>query len=336
MFWSSALALTLVLTGGQTAASGLRDYNTAEIGSFNGSEWGGIKLGVHTDPDLKRLFKAGKGGIRPESLRLAATGPRKVDALMDARGAKAKVKAVRVEFDSGQNLDPIALGLGVEPVALYQEGRWEDWSVAHFPGKGVTALQLEGQAFVFLLGNPGLMDQAVTRFIDKPTEIVRRPDPGENWDRVVTYDFVRVKVEQSKSDRIPNELDSRGRSRVEQDFEERLRRVLRGPLVYGFGHNGSFELTVNIGGYNDKGEADVRYNSTLTAETPYGSMTVTQSHYLRMKKDYRREVSSGADTIMRRMFSEAEKKIRSLGPPPMNAKRTEAEFQLMKDLTPEG
>lgn len=152
----------------------------------------------------------------------------------------------------------------------------------------------------------------------------------------MTYDSVSVRVEQSKTDRVPNELDGRARSRIEQDFEDRLRRVSRGPLVYGFGHGGVFDIDVTIGGYNDKNEADVRYNSTLTAESPYGPITVTQSYSFRMKKDYRREVSNGTDTIMRRMFAEAEKKIRSLGPPPMNAKRTEAEFQLMKDLTPEG
>lgn len=336
MIWSSALAVTLIVSNGVPTASVLQDYNTADIGSFDGSQWGGIKLGIHTDPDLKKLFKAGKGGIRPESLRLASSGSRKVDALMDARGSKAKVKALRIEFSSGQNLEPIALSLGVDHVTLYQQGRWEDWSIAYFPGKGVAALQLEDQAFVFVLGNPNLMDQAVRKFAQEPTEIVRRPDPGEDWDRVVSYDSVRVRVEQSKTDRIPSELDSRARSRIEQDFEDRLRRVSRGPLVYGFGHGGTFELEVDIGGFNDKNEADVRYNSTLTADTPYGAITVTQYHSLRMKKDYRREVSNGADLIMRRMFGETEKKIRSLGPPPMNALRTEAEFQLMKDLTPEG
>lgn len=336
MIWTSALALTVIMSSGVPSASTLQDYNSEEIGSFNGSDWGGIKLGIHTDPDLKKLFRAGKGGIRPESLRLPGTGERKVDALMDARGAKAKVKALRVEFSSGQNLEPITKDLGIEPVTLFQEGRWEDWSIAYYPGKGVAALQLEERAFVFLLGNPDLMDQAVRRFAQEPTEIVRRPDPGEDWDRVVTYDYVQVRVEQTKSGRIPSELDSRGRSRIEQDFEDRLRRVMRGPLVYGFGHSGSFTLNVEIGGYNDNGEADVRYNANLTAETPYGPMTVAKSHYLRMKKDYRRQVSGGADLIMRQMFSEAEKRIRALGPPPMNAKRTEAEFQLMKDLTPEG
>lgn len=335
MIWSSALALTMIMPSSISAAPALQDYNTADIGSFNGSEWGGIKLGIHTDPELKRLFKAGKGGIRPESLRFPVQGARKVDALMDARGAKAKVKAIRIEFGSEQDLQPITQGLGVEPVTLYQQDRWEDWSVAYYPGKGVAALQLEGRSFVFLMGNPNLMDQAVRRFAQEPTEIVRRPDPGEDWDRVVTYDYVQVRVEQTKSGRIPSELDSRGRSRIEQDFEDRLRRVMRGPLVYGFGHSGSFTLNVEIGGYNDNGEADVRYNANLTAETPYGPMTVAKSHYLRMKKDYRRQVSGGADLIMRQMFSEAEKRIRSLGPPPMNAKRTEAEFQLMADLTPE-
>jgi hypothetical protein len=335
MIWSSALALTMIMPSSISATPALQDYNTADIGSFNGSEWGGIKLGLHTDPELKRLFKAGKGGIRPESLRFPVQGERKVDALMDARGAKAKVKAIRIEFGSDQDLQPITQGLGVEPVTLYQQDRWEDWSVAYYPGKGVAALQLEGRSFVFLLGNPNLMDQAVRKFSLEETDIVRRPDPGEDWDRVVTYDYVSVRVEQSKTDRVPNDLDSRGRSRLEEDFEERLRRVIRGPLVYAFGNNGSFDLNINIGGYNDKGEADVRYNATLTAETPYGPITVTQSHSLRMKKDYRREVSSGADTVIRRVFGESEKKIRSLGPPPMNAKRTEAEFRLMADLTPE-
>ncbi len=335
MLWSSALVLTLALTGGQNSEAA-QSYQTADISSFNGKEWGGIKLGVHTDSDLKKLFKAGKGGIRPESLLLPGPKSRRVDVLMDARGAKAKVKAIRIEFSGAMVLDPISSALGSEPAIIYQPGRWEDWSLACYADKGITALQLEGKSYVFLLGDPDLMNQAARRFSPRPTDIVRRPDPGENWDRVVTYDYVNVKVEQSNSNRIPNELDSRGRSRIEEDFEGRLRRVLRGSLVYGFGKGGSFNLNINIGGFNDKSEADVRYNSTLTANTPYGSMTVTQSHSLRMKKDYRRAVSDGADVIVRRMFAEAEKKIRSLGPPPMNALRTEAELQMMADLTPEG
>lgn len=337
MILPSAMALTLAISVGTVPKPSGQISDLPDIGTFQGTEWAGIKLGAHTDSDLKKLFKAGKGGIRPESLRLPNSGSAvRVDALMDARGAKAKVKAIRVEFNNWQSLEPTTKLLGVDPVRLYQRDRWEDWSIAYYPGKGVAALQLEDKAFVFLMGSPVLMDQAVRKFSLQPTDIVKRPDPGENWDRVVTYDMARVRVEQTKTNRVPSELDSRARSRIEQDFEDRLRRVSRGSLIYGFNQGGSFDINVSIGGFNDKSEADVRYNSSLTAQTPYGPITVTQSHSLRMKKDYRRQVTDGADTIMRRMFSEADKKIRSLGPPPMDSKRTEAEFQLMEDLTPEG
>lgn len=325
--------LTLVL--GITAQ--VSGFNTPPVWEFDGAVWGGIKLGVHKDPELKKLFGAGKGGIRPEALKIPVQDPTlRLDALMDARGSKAKVKALRLEYTKPQDLEILTEKLGVTPVNLYQEERWEDWSVAHYPGKGICALLLNDKAFVFLLGDPVLMENSLKRLSTDLTEVVERPDPGAFWDRIVTYDNVRVSVQQSKTPRVPTELDSYARRRIESDVEAKLIRVVRGPAFYGMGGGGSFTVDVTIGGFNDKGESDVRYSATLAAETPYGPLTVTQSHSFRMKDDYRRRVWDGTDHLLRLTFAEADKRIHALGPPPMNSKRMSAQELLMEDLTPEG
>jgi hypothetical protein len=330
----SLAPLVAVVLGFGAQTSG---FVAPPIWSFDGSNWGGIKLGVHKDSELKKLFGAGKGGIRPEALKIPAQDAGlRLDALMDARGGKAKVKALRLEYTNPQDLEPITKNLGVEPMTLYQQERWEDWSIVSYPGKGICALQMNGRAFVFLLGDPRLMDNSLRRFSPDVTDVVERPDPGADWDRIVTYDSVRVSIEQSKTPKFPSELDSHARRRMESDVEAKLLRVVRGPAYYGMGGGGAFNVDVTIGGFNDKGESDVRYSATLTAETPYGPLTVTQSHSFRMKDDYRRRVWDGADQLLRMTFGEADKRIRALGPPPMNSKRMSAQEALMEDLTPEG
>lgn len=312
-------------------------FSPPPLWEHDGKSWGGIKLGIHKDPDIKRLFGGGKGGIRPESLRLASSDPSvRVDALLDARGSKAVVRAVRLEFSANPpTLEEASDKLGVQPSLLFQPNRWEDWSVAAFPGRGICALLLEGKAWVWLLGDPELMDRSLRVFSNEVTEVVERPDPGANWDRVVTYESVRVRVQQSKTSRVPDDLDSRERRRLESDIEAKMLRVVRGPALYGMVGGGSFEVEVTIGAYSDKGESQVQFSSVLNAETPYGPLTVTKSHSLRMKDDYRRRVSDGADHLLRMTLSEAASRIDSLGPPPLNSKRMAAQEALMEMLTPE-
>lgn len=312
-------------------------FNPPPLWEHDGRSWGGIKLGIHKDGDIKKLFGGGKGAIRPESLRLPSADPSlRVDVLLDARGAKAVARAIRVEFSANPpTLEEAADKLEVLPELLYQADRWEDWSIASFPEKGICALLLQGRAWVWLLGDPYLMDRSLRVFSREVTEVVERPDPGANWDRVVTYESVRVRVQQSKSPRVPDDLDSRGRRRLESDIEAKMLRVVRGAALYGMGGGGAFEVDVTIGAYNDKGESQVQLSSALTAATPYGPLTVTKSHSFKMKDDYRRRVSDGADHLLRMTLSEASSKIDSLGPPPLNSKRMAAQEALMEMLTPE-
>jgi len=312
-------------------------FSPPPLWEHDGKSWGGIKLGVHKDGDIKRLFGGGKGGIRPESLRIPSSDPSvRVDALLDARGAKAVVRAVRLEFSANPpTLEEASEKLGVQATLLYQPDRWEDWSIAAFPGKGICTLLLEGKAWVWLLGDPDLMDRSLRVFSNEVTDVVERPDPGANWDRIVTYESVRVRVQQSKTSRVPDDLDSRGRRRLESDIEAKMLRVVRGAALYGMGGGGSFVVDVTIGAFNDKGESQVQFSAFLAADTPYGPLSVTKSHSLRMQDDYRRRLSDGADHLLRLTLSEAAAKIDSLGPPPMNSKRMAAQEALMEMLTPE-
>ncbi len=313
------------------------DFTPPPLWTFDGLSWGGVKLNVHKDGDIKKLFGGGKGGIRPEALRLTSSDPSiRVDALMDARGSKAVVRALRVEYAvNPPSVQEAAEKLGIEPVYFYQPERWENWCIAAFPGRGTCALILDGKAWVWLLGSDHLMESSLRVFSREETQVVERPDPGANWDRVVTYESVRVSIQQSKTPRVPDELDSRARRRLESDVEAKMLRVVRGPALYGMGGGGSFTVDVTVGGFNDKGESMVQFSSSLNASTPYGPLTVSQSHSLKMRDSYRRRVADGADHLLRITLSEAAKRIEALGPPALNSKRMDAHETLMEMLTPE-
>jgi hypothetical protein len=329
--WAAAAAIAASVF----APQGVR---VEPLSAFDGRRWGDLSLNELSDPELKRQFKAGKGAVRAEGMSIPTVGSSgvRVDALMDARGAKAIMRAIRLEYIvNPPSLADLAEEFAQEPVFQWQMGRWEGWRLASFPSRGLIGVQGEGELEprVWFLAAPEKAKLALTRFSKSETEIVDRPDPGENWDRVVAYSEVSSDITMDRSDRIPGDLDSRGRSRLIDRVEEVFYSMRRGALVYDRGGDSAARVNVRFGTVNDKGESRITVSASIDAVTPYGRFTISDSRNRLVERNFSSRTLDLVDDVITGLIKQTRSKVASLGPPPMSAKRDEALARLMDDIT---
>lgn len=311
------------------------------LSAFDGRQWSGLILGEQKDPDLKKLFKAGKGSIRGEGMLVPTQGSTgvRVDALLDGRGAKATLQAIRVEYTvNAPTLDDLVEDLKEEPDIRWQADRWEDWAIAAFPKRGIIAVIKEAGSRrpvmdAFFLARPELVQESVSRFSRTETDVVEVPDPGYDWDRVLGFGDIEVQVNQDATARVPEDLTERGRDRLQERVEDWLRSLRRGPVVYDRISRGRYLINVRLGAFNDKGESRVNYSAKLNAGSPYGPVEVSASSTRTIKDRYLTRISDDIEDLMDQIDRNAVERVRKLGPPPVSQKRDQAVANLMDLLT---
>jgi len=299
------------------------------LASFDGKSWSGLSFGIDTDSSLKKNWKAGKGAIRPEALRLESNNPDvHVDAILGGRGAKALLECIRIEFiRAPMSIEAIAKEVNEEPVRYWQTERNEDWYAVAFPRRGLLAYVMNGRpgedeyAAVVTLAPPNRIYSSVAGYATEPTRIVPVFDPGRNWNRTTLFSDIRVRVSPSSTNR-PATLTDINVRRIERRTEDDMRRAYaRGAMAYDRNGRGRYEISVTSGKFNEKFEASFSGNAKYTADTPYGPIEVTEYESKTIKSDHARELERLLANLMDDLERKVEDAVRRLGPPPIDARR---------------
>lgn len=124
------LSLALVLFSPQ--ALPLPDLTTYDM-----KRVGNVVFGETADKDLKKLYKVGKGAMRPEGLVLSNDDQWRVDALLNGRGGDAKAIAVWFEAKKATEFSTFTRDLGPAE-RFYAANRSSDWSANTWSEKGIA------------------------------------------------------------------------------------------------------------------------------------------------------------------------------------------------------
>lgn len=300
------------------------DFAVPALAAFDGVRWGDVVFGESTDGTLKRRFTTAKAKARPEAIAIRTDqADTDVEVLLDGRGDKARAAGILVRYERPRFLKDLEGELGVsEP--RYLRGRWEDWRVAVFPARGIAAQVLRNdEVIAVFLGAPERLASAVRTLDTEPVPVVRQPDPGEGWDRVVRFGRVTVDMDVKAKNR-PAEIANRDLDRIQDDATYDARRARgRGNIAYERGESGTYGLTIRSGDWNDKGKATVSVNANFRGESPYGEVTASAYASDTVGDNYRNRIYRIIEKAMDSLDQDVSNKVRRLGPPPIESQRQE-------------
>lgn len=305
------VAIALLVVGSAVADR----LSPKSIDTFDGKSWAGLTLGNLTDSDLKQKYQTEKNAIRPEALRIATdkdSGVR-VDALLDGRGGKAVMRAIRVEFDNPPSIDQLSDALGEKPVPMYNRERHEDWRILAFVDRGVLAMDVEGKVDTFVLCAPQRVGDALSVFYDRSVPVTVPADPGRNWDRVLRFNDVDVSV--SLGSNRPSTLDYDWRRRVERRMQNEGESTRRGSLRYGSGYSGRLRIEVSSDKFDKDGDARFSVAVSVSAGSPYGQINQSASSSKKVWNSYERRVQDLFDDAIGDLDRYVRSAIQKLGPP---------------------
>lgn len=284
--------------------------------TFDGKAWAGLSLGNMTDADIKQKFSTEKGAIRPEALRITTlkdSGVR-VDALLNGRGSKAVMGAIRVEFDNPPKLEELADKLGEQPVAMYNRERHEDWRVLAFIDHGILAMDVAGTVDTFVLCPPDQVRDALKVFYKERVPVTAPVDPGRNWDRILRFNDVDVSV--SLGSNRPSTLDYDWRRRVERRLQNEGESTRRGSLRYGSSYTGQLEIRVSSDKFDKDGDSNFTVSVAVTGSSPYGQIRQSTSSSKKIWNSYERRVEDLFDDAMSDLDRYVRSAVQKLGAPP--------------------
>lgn len=295
--------------------------NPQPVATFDGKAWSGLTLGEMSDGELKKKFETDKGAVRPEGLRILATrgsGVR-IDALLDGRGSKAVMRALRVQVETPMRMDQLADTLKESPLVLYAQDRWEDWRMLAFAERGILALEIEGRVDTYILMSPDRISAATRNFGEVESRVTNPPDPGRDWDRIIRFDNTYASV--SLGSNRPEPLDSDWRRRLERRLENEAESLRASGLRYSSSGDGELRIEVTTERFNKDGEANFTVRAALTASTPYGSLSESVSKSKKFSSNYDRRVLELLDDATRDLAQDVRDAVRKLGPPPRDSLR---------------
>lgn len=294
------------------------------LASFDGKSWSGLTLGALTDGDIKKQFQTEKGAIRPEALKLVTTKDSgvRVDALLDGRGDKAVMRAIRVEYDVPPTISSLTADLGEEPVPMYTRDRNEDWRVLAFVTKGVLAIDLGGRVDSFILCAPDQVGIALRDFGDRQSPVTEVQDPGRGWDRIIRFADTDSSV--TIGSNKPSWMDSDWRRRIGRRLENEAESIRESYLRYGSSGAGEVSIRVSTERFSDGGEANFTVALSLTANTPYGRFTQSSSRSKKFRDNYERRIMDLFDDAVDELGSNVRYAVQKLGPPPRDLARKTA------------
>ncbi len=327
--------LILALLGGHSEQAANAPI---DIANFNGTTWNAISIGVTTDAEVKKLFKTDRKAIRPEALRLRQSpGGPLVDALLDGRGAKAKVTAFRIEYPVPTRLDSLTKEIGEKPKLYYQRFRQERWHLAVFPTKGIVAViqGLTDSPIIYLVG-PSKIGQLVDDYSDKEEPVIVVKDPFAGQPRIAMFGSVRVSYN-LKNIGIEDQEDDR------KFLEKSLRNITaRGVARFVAGESGEATAIVSTEYSRNKG-GTITVSASFRSQTQYGSVYAFQTRSeslpessttvgaanlkLRAGIAYAKALIGLQSALEETIYSNVMKQ----GPPPINLIRLNAWQKLLED-----
>lgn len=327
-----SILLASVILASPTAIEPER-LNPQPISTFDGKVWTGLPLNGITDGEIKKKYRTEKGAVRPEALKIITTSESgvRVDALLDGRGDKAVMQAIRVGYDRSVDIEKLSEELHEKPVRLFTRERHEDWWVEAFVDHGVIALVIEGQCDTFFLTSPDRTGMALRDFGDRQSSVTDPPDPGANWDRVLRFGYTSASVTVGSSK--PDELDADGRRRIGNRLKN-LAESLREPsLRYSSSSSDRLSISVSSDKFDKDGEANFTVSVGISANTPYGQLDETASRSRKIRGNYDRRLADLMEDAFYDLARDVRNKVQRLGPPPRDASRKRFVDRLMDAAT---
>lgn len=225
------------------------------IETFIGSAWSGIRIGATSDADIKRTFGTEKGAIRPEALNVKVIEgtPFRVDALLNGRGDKAKVTAIRLGYpEPGPVLEDYLKPLGQPSIPYFVTGRIENWQLDVIETRGIAMFSLDGRVRATLLLPPAKLDALTNGLTMAPTDVEVYDPKFTDQELLVEYGDIDVNLTSSK-------VNFRSKHDIERDIEDELTRRSRAKYL-DYDRRGDATLDAQV---------DIRYDDrrqTLTIE----------------------------------------------------------------------
>ncbi|MCH7945797.1 MAG: hypothetical protein IIC73_07270 [Armatimonadetes bacterium] len=264
----------IVLVSLTAAAWAQRPFVPPPIEAFDGKQWAGMVLGRTTDAEIKRMYQTQRGAVYPEALafRPLQTAPY-VDALLDGRGAKARVQGFLIRYgNGGPTPEAIAEALDEQPSLWYHPGRTEPWHAAVFWKRGVVLIvdedQPDGRARGILLCLPEAVQNAMIDMTTVVTPYENRPDPGRNWNRSVNVWGLDLSL-----DLAPG-VDEGEFEGLEKEVEDVAVSLGTGPRVV-YIRGGRSRYTVEVSAVYDLEKDEMVWTgwASMSAGTPYGQVS---------------------------------------------------------------
>lgn len=286
-------------------------FTLPKLSEHSGTGVSGIQFGTTADKDIKKMFKGGKGAIRPEALVVGQDEKWRYDALLNGRGGDAKAIAVWAEARKAMELSDLNEGLD-RPDVVYARDRSSDWAANVYVDKGLAIFTtLRGsREFVdgVLLTTPDYAKQLMVAMEDRATSIL---DLQQIFDRKDRRVFIRSFDLSLSSKNIT--LDKSREERLLESFAER--RAGSRNIQLG-GSSGSITINVSIDFEKTNVSASLRGSNEVGEISGSGSAT---GRKFRVQNDvayYRREdVEDAVLEALDEAFGNAEQAIRAQRPP---------------------
>lgn len=250
----------------------------APFSSFDGKSWSGLTIGTSTDSSIKKQFAIAKGAIRPEALRLMVAAPveYRVDALLDDRGSKARLAAIRIEaLGAGSTVKNLVQELGETPKQSFPIERFEDWSVFSFEKRGITVFAIGPNemevAKVIVMTHPIHVPQFLTSLTADKTQISEYDPKFSREDLTVRFDRPSVNIRTSNAS-----VDRR--SSVESDAQADLMRRTYGEFLrYDYSGSGTMSCNVDVRWDSRRRELNIEATVSASGRNALGDVRATGS-----------------------------------------------------------
>lgn len=271
----AAMLAAIDLFGSVRPCAGQEIFRPAAVEEFDGKSWSGLVIGESRTDDIKRAFKTSKGAIRPEAMLLPQPegSPVRIDVLMHGRGGMSVLQGFRIAYlDSPPTVSDLTARLKREPEILYSRVRYDDWSIAAFPDRGIVAFVEgdgpAGQVDVILLCSPSHVRNVLVGCASRPTRIANVKETFPEERRILRLGKIRVDISSVKGLTISDKGD------VEHDLEKRIARF-RTPRQIEIDDAASGILSVDVTVKNKDKKAVVEAKAQISGRTVLGSVSVS-------------------------------------------------------------
>jgi hypothetical protein len=301
--------------------------------TFDGKAWSGLTLGGITDGGIKKRFQIEKGAIRPEGLKIVTTKDSgvRVDALLDGRGEKATMRAIRVAYDSPLDLGKLGEDLREVPVSMYLRERNENWRVVAFIDRGVLAVEVDGRCNTVFLCQPVMVGTALRDFSDRTSPVTAPRDAGDGWDRIIRFNYTSSSV--TLGSNKPDGLDADWRRRLGRRMENEAESIREQSLRFSSSGDGRMSISVTSDKFDKDGEANFTVSASLSADSPYGRIDKSASRSRKLGDNYDRKLIQLFNDVAYDLARDLRYAIQRMGPPPKEESRRKALDRVMDGAT---